>query len=154
MEIWKDVIGFEKYYKVSNTGKVKIKRNQRHLTKTKSNGYLVVTLIFPVKKQQRVHRLVATAFIENKEGKPHVNHIDGDKHNNHLSNLEWATVEENLIHARENNLSNHRFDKNQIIDIRSQYKTGISIKKLAKGFNCDCATIREIVNHETYKYYL
>jgi len=61
-----------------------------------SNGYFIVTLDG---KQHSVHRLVASHFIPNPYGYEQVNHIDGDKQNNHVSNLEWCTAEQNAQHA-------------------------------------------------------
>lgn len=64
------------------------------------NGYIRVELCFDgVGKKYLLHRLLAAAFIENTNGKPHVNHIDGNKSNNALDNLEWVTQSENQIHA-------------------------------------------------------
>lgn len=68
----------------------------------KGTGYFLVTMInatTKVRKNQFIHRLLAKSFLPNPENKPHVNHIDGNKQNNTLSNLEWATSKENSQHA-------------------------------------------------------
>lgn len=109
-EIWKDIKGYEGYYQISNLGKVKsLKFN--HSNKNKllnpfdNEGYTRVKLY--INKQGKrflVHRLVAETFIPNPENKPFVNHIDGNKSNNCVANLEWVTASENTIHAIENGL--------------------------------------------------
>lgn len=110
-EIWKDIVGYEGIYQVSNFGNVKSlsfgPKNIREsgtiklLRQTPSNcGYYKVELYKNGKsKMMYVHRLVATAFIPNPDKKPQVNHIDGNKANNVLSNLEWASRRENQLHA-------------------------------------------------------
>ena len=101
MEEWKNISGYEPY-EVSNTGKVR--RDGRLLKgRPTKNGYLVVALSINSKyKNHYIHRLVATAFLE-KKGRV-VNHIDGIKSNNMISNLEWTTYSNNTIHAYNNNL--------------------------------------------------
>ena len=92
-EIWKDVNGYEGLYQVSNLGRVKSLENRSNHKKemimrfAKIKGYNKVTLSKNSEsKSYPVHRLVATAFIENPDNKPHVNHIDGDKTNNNADN--------------------------------------------------------------------
>lgn len=123
-EIWKDISGYEGFYLVSNMGRVKslpyeIKYINKYGVETTTNikgkilnpskvgrgwddgdGYLSVTLHNRSKNRRfLVHRLVAKAFVPNPDGKPQVNHIDGDKANNRADNLEWCTREENMRHA-------------------------------------------------------
>lgn len=133
-EIWLPVVGYEGLYEVSNLGNVKtlgmvvahsdgrVRHCKGKLMKTSEcskrdeaeKGYLEVRLTNENKesKAHRVHRLVAEAFIENVDNKPIVNHIDGDKHNNNVDNLEWATYSENNQHAYDNNL---RTDNKQVV---------------------------------------
>jgi hypothetical protein len=114
-EIWKDIVEYEGYYQVSNLGRVKrLKGSPRTLedrvliNKTKKTGYKFVCLSVNREfKYKHVHRLVAEAFIPNPNNKLFVNHIDCDKSNNNVSNLEWVTAEENNKHARENIIFNY-----------------------------------------------
>ena len=111
-EIWKDVIGYEGLYQVSSLGKVKslARESKRNTFKEKilnphldGRGYPFVALYRNnVPKQIKVHKLVATAFLDNPENKPTVNHIDEDKTNNTAENLEWATFKENANHGTRN----------------------------------------------------
>lgn len=106
MEEWRDVKGYEGLYEVSNLGRVKsLPRNgtipEEHLMKPHFVcGYVQYELTSKNKKKGlKAHRLVAEAFLPNPLNKREVNHIDGDKHNNRLDNLEWATSSENQLHS-------------------------------------------------------
>lgn len=89
-EIWKDIGGFEGLYQVSNLGRVKRVTTGRVLKGMASGkGYLLVGLSKNnIRSVKTIHRLVAQAFIPNPENKPEVNHIDENKTNNMVSNLE------------------------------------------------------------------
>jgi hypothetical protein len=118
MEIWKDVIGYEGLYQVSNLGRVKslarykigkgnalYKVYERILKyKPRSYAYKVVDLYKDSKsKSCRVHRLVAMAFIPNPNNYPIVSHLDNDPTNNKVENLEWATQSLNIQHCINSN---------------------------------------------------
>lgn len=114
-EIWKNVKNYEGLYEVSNLGRVKskdrkfgnklIKGKIKKLCETSKRngrqGYLCTRVMDKNYKSHclYVHRLVAEAFIPNPMNKPTVNHIDGNKHNNHVDNLEWNTFSENNKHS-------------------------------------------------------
>lgn len=111
-EIWKDIVGFSGLYKVSNLGRIKsvdkkvnnnggLQHREERILKTRLNrhGYLQVVLSKNKSYTKTIHRMVAEAFIPNIKNKPQINHIDGDKTNNCVSNLEWATRQENMQHA-------------------------------------------------------
>lgn len=96
MEIWKDVPGYIWLYKVSNYGRVKSVKKQLVLkTCGSGNRYKTVALCNGMRKTFRVHRLIAAAFIPNPDNKPCIDHIDGDRANNHADNLRWVTYLEN-----------------------------------------------------------
>lgn len=122
-EKWKPIKNYEELYQVSNCGR--IKRNYReytlfnHLTKrenkrivkekilkgTTNKGYKRICLTKNKKeKNLHIHRLVAEAFIPNPQNKPFINHIDGNKQNNCVDNLEWCDCDENNNHAYETHL--------------------------------------------------
>ena len=105
MKIWKDIINFEGIYKISSDGEIiNIARN-KILEPNKSGRYLYYSLSKNSKPLYRyLHRMIAESFIENVDNKPQVNHIDGNKLNNKIENLEWVTASENQIHAHKNNL--------------------------------------------------
>lgn len=93
-------------YIVSNTGRIRRDGvNKDHSVRDKK-GYLTVDLYEHGKRRtERVHRLVAEAFVPNPDNKPEVNHKDGNKHNNNADNLEWVTKKENCEHAWNNGLA-------------------------------------------------
>lgn len=116
-EIWKPIKGYEGLYEVSNLGEVRgvykkipyrdgfRNRQGKKLKQNNMKGYAQVKL---QNKNQRklylVHRLVAEAFIPNPDNLPEVNHIDGNKQNNRVDNLEWCTRKENMIHSVEKHI--------------------------------------------------
>ena len=113
-EIWKDCVGYEGKYQVSNLGNVRSISNnkgtyqERLLSQrqTPTSNYLYVNFtVKDVTTHHSVHRLVAKAFIANPSNKATVNHIDGNKLNNNVCNLEWNTYSENLKHAYANGLN-------------------------------------------------
>jgi len=104
-DVWKSVK--ELYpdandYKISNLGRAK-NQNDIFINGTKSGDY--TTIYIGIKSRQKIHILVAKLFIPNPENKRCVNHVDGDKTNNCVSNLEWNTHSENVNHAMDNNLN-------------------------------------------------
>lgn len=132
-EIWKDILRYEGKYQISNFGKVKsLARyrygtgisakerfyNERIMAYSKGGrGYFQVKLTNNIKisKTFTIHRMVAQAFVPNPFNKPQVNHIDGDKHNNMVENLEWVTASENVQHAVDIGLKSMDMFKKKIL---------------------------------------
>ena len=106
MEEWKNIIGYEGLYEVSDIGNVRNVRRNTLLKLTKTNyGYIQVSLYKNgIKTGLKVHRLVAEAFIPNPDNLPQVNHKDEDRTNNNVTNLEWCTAKynSNYGHRTEN----------------------------------------------------
>lgn len=99
-EIWKDIQGYEGLYQISNFGRVKNSKDFIMRQKASKDGYIRIQLYKDKKYVVKyVHILVASAFIPNTNHKSEVNHIDADKSNNNVNNLEWVTRSENHHHA-------------------------------------------------------
>lgn len=110
-------------------------------------------------KEFRVHRLVAICFIDNPYDKCCVNHIDGNKLNNNVNNLEWVTPKENVHHAINMNLFNPVGENNknakltydQVENIRKEYSNGSVINHIAKRYNVTWNTIHNIISNKNWK---
>jgi NUMOD4 motif-containing protein/HNH endonuclease len=157
MEIWKEINGYEGLYSVSNLGRVKSLPNrachkQEKCLKSvviKKTGYATVHLSKNGKaKRILVHRLVATEFLDKKEGTCDVNHIDSNRCNNVLSNLEWVTRRENCLHASKNKRlrigsanNKTKLTNNQVLEIAAMQG---SLTSIAKKYNVHFTTVHDI----------
>ena len=109
MEEWRDIPGLEGRYQVSNEGRIRSLRNKHVKTPRVTNQSYFFVMIWVYSeagvfyKRFYIHRCVALAFIENPDEKRIVNHLDRNRQNNHLSNLEWATDSENVRHWQADN---------------------------------------------------
>lgn len=131
IEEWKDVVGLEEYAQISNFGRVKTKdryinnngtlvlKSSKFLTGTNNGlGYLQCRIVVNGKTYRKyIHRMVAEAFLDNQNNLPDVNHIDGDKSNNNLSNLEWSSRSDNIKHAIKNGLLIHNGKFSKSMDV-------------------------------------
>ena len=172
-EEWKDVEGYEGFYQISNLGRIKslggwcgtAKRKERiRSTSLTHDGYEKVRLNYQGKdKTKRIHRLVAEAFIPNPENKDTVNHIDGNKRNNSVSNLEWVDRSEQMIHAYKMGLkksrigshnSNAKLTDEEVREIRKSYipySKEFGTVALANKYGVTNRVIGLIVKNKAYK---
>lgn len=157
-ELWSNPI--EDNYLVSNFGNVfSIKRNIIMKTRYDRQGYEVLVLHSnsgPVNKS--VHRLVATCFIDNPLNLPQVNHKDGNKSNNTVSNLEWVNASSNNKHAfdlglRKSGEKHHKakLTEADVKDIRQLLIQGVPQRAIAKYFPVGRTTIAKIASNQIWK---
>lgn len=159
IEEWRDIDGFEGRYKVSNLGRIKNYKGLIMKFQINHGGYERLTLRHDDHKDYdfTVHRVVAKAFIPNPENKPQINHIDGNRCNNNVENLEWCTHSENMLHAFKlgnkdqsgvhNNMA--KITEKIVKDIRKRAKTELQ-KDLAKEYGLSKANVCLIVNRKTW----
>jgi hypothetical protein len=146
-------------YAVSDTGLVKRVCNGRvRKPSPDKTGYFRVGLSLRgdgIPRSASVHRLVALAFIENPQGKPCVNHIDGNKQNNHASNLEWVTVGENWRHAIRTGLADPRrrtkIGPKARMEIKALAAQGMNTRDIAVRFGVGKACINRFLAGATFK---
>lgn len=165
---WKPISGFEGLYEVSTTGEVRsmITTSSRRKGTIKphvKNGYLAITLYSKGKlKHFYIHRLVANAFIPTQEGKKEVNHIDCNKFNNCVENLEWCNRKQNLKHSYDNGLKRqgenhggHKLTEAEVLQIRKEYVKGDkehSLHALGKKYGVNWCTIQAIIKRRLWKH--
>lgn len=153
-EIWKDVVGYEGLYQVSNFGKVRSARSNIIMSQSCIRGYMVVTLSNP-RKQKKIHRLVAEAFIPNPNNLPCINHKDENKAHNTVDNLEWCSIRQNNLYGtRQQRASKSKMipviqydlDGNQI----AEFDSAQSIENIL-GYSdaqiCECCKGRSAVGY-------
>ena len=165
MDNWKDVKGYEGIYKVSDTGK--IRSVERYVVGENGSGiyqklikgrilrrginrtgyYKLQFSVKGVSKTVLAHRLVAMAFIPNPENKPEVNHIDGDKFNNNITNLEWVTRAEQMQHAYRTGLINANHLKKPVrISKGVEFYEFDSVGETAKYLKCSACSVGIVAN--------
>ena len=167
-EVFDDLIGYEESYQISDKGRIFTKRRldgnriiygrELHPVITK-DGYLKVGLTTNgITKKFYVHRLVASQFIENPQNLPQVNHKDGNKLNNNVSNLEWCTKEQNQNHAVENNLMQHgearpssKLTEKDVLEIY-KLKGILSGEEIGKRYGVSKNTINVILRGKKWSY--
>lgn len=161
-EIWKDIVGYDGKYQISTLGRIRNHNGLIMKQKPSKDGYIRILLFNNKKyKAEYVHILVAKAFLPNPKIKSEVNHIDANKSNNTLHNLEWVTRRENHFHAvslglkPENPTKGKSYNENPCVKPIYQYnKQGKFIKKwdsrkdAAIFYKCNPNSISRAMNGE------
>ena len=166
---WKDILGYEGKYRVSTSGEIYSEISGKILKQfyrgsSPNNKYLVINLCKNNKqKTASVHRLVAQAFIPNPNNLPCVNHIDGNKDNNCVENLEWCTYSENNYHAfrmRSKKIPNNTQNTNskltydEVVEIKKSLILGhpeFGTRPLAEKYGVDHKVIMDIYHNHKYQ---
>lgn len=145
---------FDGKYEVHSDGKVmsNVGTKKALIGKVTKAGYRMVLLTINNKKYYiNVHRLVAENLIPNPNNLPEVNHIDGDKLNNSVQNLEWCSSKENKIHARDNGLQKFKIDMNIANEIRKlRGEKGYTHKELAEIFGIGSTQVGYIIQNKRW----
>lgn len=164
MEEWRDIKGFEKKYEISNYGRIRNKiTNHIYKNTNKYGNYFSIILYDEThKKSVRIHRLVAEHYIPNPNNYPCVNHLDLNKQNNHVDNLEWCTYSHNTkdaIKKGANTMSGfNNYNKNKFVNKYGklyQYDKNMELINIFDNLNEACKetnvcrrNILQCINHE------
>ena len=167
---WKPVLGFEGYYEVSNKGDVKSLTNRKTMKNGVSklfrgkvlssysdkDGYRCIDLYKDgVRSKKKIHRLVCESFIRPPLENEQVNHINGIKYDNNISNIEWVMPKENVKHSYyvlKNKGSKRSLSDEQVLEIRDIYKKGeLSFQEIGNLFNVSKHIIYYLLKGVTYK---
>ena len=154
------------HYKIHNINKTFFKTKDKLLKPSNNNAkkYWRICIFYndDTKTYCSVHRLVANAFIANPYNLPQVNHIDGDKNNNHVDNLEWCTGFENMQHRinvlnikpwkKGEDCGFSKLTQEQVLLIPELLKNNITKKAISKIFNVVPSTITEITSGRSWKH--
>lgn len=157
-ETFKKIPNYEGLYQVSNFGNVKrfYQNGKTRILKQSIDrcGYKHLELCKDGKEKFfNVHRVIAKVFIPNEEDKPCVNHLDGNKLNNNVSNLQWCTHSENTQHAYNTGLKtpvrgeSHKLSKLKECDVVNIRDSNLSAKELSKIYKVHFATIYRVKNN-------
>jgi len=159
-ELWRPIKGYEELYCVSDKGRIKRKGGRILTASFNAQKYHHVSLSKNnEKKTQRVHRLVASAFIPNPENKLFVNHKDGNKINNRVDNLEWCTLQENFDHAVKNGLTargvrqhSSKLTDEKVYEMRKLHKRGATATELSKIYGVGLSNTCDVLKGKTWKH--
>jgi hypothetical protein len=158
---WYPLPNFEGHYEINKNGDVRNKKNKKILKPVlANNGYYMVAICINYKVTNlTVHRLKALAFIPNPNNYPVVNHIDEDRLNNDLPNLEWCTYSHNNRESFINKaklgkkrLHGQKFTVEEVLNIRQLQKSGVTMVQIAKDYKTKPDTIGNIVHRRTWNY--
>jgi len=149
-EVFKDVVGYENLYRISNLGRLYSCRKDKIISPSiDKKGYYCFCLTKEKKqKHMLAHRLVGISFIPNHENKSDINHIDFNPLNNIVGNLEWATRQENIQHSIKGNRINRKGHRNP--NAKIDENTAIIIKRLKRHSGLTYAKIGEMYNKSRY----
>ena len=147
----KDIPNYEGFYAASEDGRIWSYSSKKFLKpSTHRDGYLKLTLSKNGKvTTNQIHRLVAQAFIANPDNLPMVNHIDGIKDNNNVSNLEWVSHIGNMRHAMDAGLSkgNSALVGEDPIQMKTMYTDGSTIEDIAKYYGCGVTKVYQVLKN-------
>lgn len=172
-EEWRPIVGYEKYYEVSNFGRIRsldrvIRRKTSVLNEKRTGrvlrpgdngkGYLLIHLSVGGKTTRKyMHRAVGVAFLKKESSlQNQINHKDGNKANNFVKNLEWITASGNQNHAFATGLASTGNGykcrtRKEVFEIRELHKTGLTFVEIAKKYKMDPTNVSKIIKKRSFK---